>query len=1592
MNTLDVPTASRQLAADPAGLGALTTNNETLYWVRHEKGVWLLAEFKGLGTDQTKNVYTTEFGDVFVPVADQQPLELTDQKVLEGVPDICELDQVTTATVLDTIRRRYQRGDIYTNISRILIAVNPFQGMDIYGPEYIEMYSQQTKSDTLPPHVFQVAADAFHGLREERKGQSVLISGESGAGKSETTKLVLLYVSEFLSNSDSGFVDQLLRITPVLEAFGNAKTVRNHNSSRFVKWIEVLADPSSMQLCSASVTEYLLEMPRVTSQGPGERNFHIFYQLCADTSGDWEHLKVLGAERFNYLKRNPALTDGVDDVTDFREVCRALTTLKFTRDEVDGTFRTAAAVLHLGNMEYQKDPRSEGVDVVDKDLLSDLAELMGVPMEPLLNCLVYKRLIVRNETTHSPLGVSEACTARDNISKLLYGRLFSWLVFRCNQTLKRTFDEDSDGFAPDESLAVDEDCDEDEKKQKILETAMRFIGVLDIAGFEKFETNMLEQLLINLSNEKLQQVFNQTVFKQELADYAEEGISDVDVAFIDNEQILKLLEGKVLPALDDATTGVKQTDATFTSKINKDLSVNPYFVTPKFGGLLEFGIKHYAGEVVYSTKGFLEKNQLSQPPEVLELLDISTNVVMQQLAPEQSDAMRGRKVTISSGFRKNLNSLIDKLNKSNAHFIRCIKPNSKKVPKDFDSPAVIEQMTCAGIEEAVKLRKLGYAFRQTFKAFIGRYLIILPKAERRKIATATGISLERSVATQQSHRQSATVIGLQGDNEKKAVSMLVDALPHSLSGQDCTVFAKTQCVIGKTKVFVKEALYQTLENNRNKAFVHPTVKIQACVRGWLVRKGVKEAKVLNVKFADLLSEIGVTENNPTTNLLKTTRRATLVEGAFERLVTLIDASVSCPLPVSQLEIAMRVRTRLQTEATMARQMQELQTSMDLPAIEALLERATKKQVANGTLFETLAVRKTSLQEQLQLRNALKSLTKKVPTPVEMEAVLKQAADKGLEESQKWIIPNGASLVHEVKEMLEQSKNKSSGKPKEANPEIMKKVASQAHRWIEAISKRKEREKKQEETKQKLAEDEAARRKDEEETEQKLQDLEWMRAAAWGDEEEEQINQKIKALRQHQMQMVLQEKEAEKEAQAAAKKEKLEAQMAHKKDVLVETIQAVIRKKEEIREAELKQVRENLETAYKCFDAPELQACFSLFLKLGVDISTYKDEHDRFLNLQNVEFVEERIKEIQDAGSKKTKPGQAVMYNLLALSNLDDQLKLLVGRSGFADEFGGSQNANTKRKIIANVSRANRATRRGKGRTSDEEKPEDAAEEEMVKDLLAEKLFKDVANYTYLRDPWNPGGRQASGNQKYHVSYEDAIAERLHHALILEYPITAIKDEFIVPCRRIFWNILRAMGDKATPYKWDDKHKPVIDAANRTEELREEVFMQMMKQLTGNPSMDSNIRGWKLLAELCKETLPSYELIEFVKAFCQRATDERFHPSAGLAPEGRQKQLAPEADAGAVGRTASRASNRGARRNPDKKYHKNGWGYINPNFDADVRRLANETLEVIEGTLSRLEKEWKDWGATATGEETWQEGWEETWQEGEEEAKEGQAEW
>eukprot|EP00927_Polykrikos_kofoidii_P018742 TRINITY_DN1872_c0_g1_i15.p1 TRINITY_DN1872_c0_g1~~TRINITY_DN1872_c0_g1_i15.p1 ORF type:complete len:1203 (-),score=342.30 TRINITY_DN1872_c0_g1_i15:307-3915(-) len=993
-------------------------------WVPHPTEIFLPGKL--LRTDGGNKVFETDAGEVTVP-AKIDVEDLTDEKAFEGVGDVCSLDVVSEATLLHTLRVRYKRDEVYTNITRILIATNPFKALPIYSSEYVDKYRQSQDLTKEEPHVFGIAADAFQGLRETNRGQAIMISGESGAGKTETTKLVLLYTSEAAANpeeerngSETGLGDKVLQLNPVVEAFGNAKTVRNNNSSRFGKWIEVLVNPSTRSISGATVTHYLLEVTRVCSQGPGERNYHIFYQLCSDTSGIAESLKVSDAGSFEILKANSLKADGVDDVREFKDLCKAFTALNFSDKEQDDLFSIVAALLHLGNIMFADSGDGASVAKEANEALVNAATTLGVSTETLQKTLCFKRITVGKEVTDSPLDKDKAIVARDSLSMLLYDRLFAWLIEKCNLSLGVPGENASGGGNKP------------------------FIGVLDIAGFENFETNMLEQLSINLVNERLQQIFNESVFKSELADYKAEGIEVSKINFADNSDILTLLEGKggILPILDDATNGVKQTDALYVQNVIKAHEKNPRFVKPKFPNTPKFDIKHFAGTVTYTIQRFLEKNASSQPPEVIELMRASSISILPKLAeePEAPAAAASaapkaggaapkasKKATVSQNFRKSLNQLIEKLRSGDAHFVRCVKANQQKVPNNLDAAIVVEQLRCSGIFDAVKIRKEGFPIRMRCTDFLRRYMVMVSKEAKIQILKDAG-------------SDKAGVVTAKTDVAKASRGLLkaIDDVQDS------------EFAIGKTKVFCRDGLGRRLDHRRQAAYVYPALKLQAFERGRRVRDSLKKVKEVQAGLKSCLEDIkekgegGYVDTKPTKR-----SRASVMENSLTGLDVLVEEAQKLPMKLPAMALALKVRARLHAEAVLTREMQNAATSIDLAEIEALLARADSLSL-QGPMKDILIERLDRLRIQWKHRAELQKCS--VNGEEEVQQVLEAVTGAGLNESSAWLLEDGPQLFTEAEERLkvlvEERKAAEEAARKAAEEEARRKAEEEARRKAE----------------------------------------------------------------------------------------------------------------------------------------------------------------------------------------------------------------------------------------------------------------------------------------------------------------------------------------------------------------------------------------------------------------------------------------------------------------------------------------------------------------------------------------------------------------
>ena len=616
---------------------------------------------------------------------------------------------------------------IYTNIGDILISVNPFKQLPLYTPEMLDKYRNGTRG--LAPHVFATAYHSYHNMLSENLDQSVVISGESGAGKSEATKLILQFLTDVSSRNagpqgsdaakKNALEQQILAANPILEAFGNAKTLRNNNSSRFGKLITINFDKNG-SITGGGIINYLLERSRVVTQTVGERNYHIFYQLLSAASTTPQltaELKLQDAAMFDYTNPNHqgvATIDGVKDDVEFDELQHSMNTLHFSKEEQNSIFRIVAGVLHFGNLKFsvmENATGDNGSTIVNKDALTTACGLWGVDAATIEKYLTNMERVTGGDKILTPYSVQQAKDARDAMTKKVYCDLFQWTVDKINREL-------SSGGTP----------------------RNRFIGVLDIFGFESFKVNSFEQLCINFCNEKLQFHFNEHIFKMEQTLYAAEGITIPGSTFVDNQPTLDLLEKPkegIFSMTDEEINVPKGTDTTLLAKIIK--VTHPNLLKPKTAKecpddpSLNFGVNHYAGPVYYNITNFLDKNKDMLHENLVNVLKASKLQMVMDMFGENADqthraaAASGapkagtKKPTLGGQFKTQLNDLVSTLNSTHPHFVRCMKSNDEKKGNIFAAGRMQDQLRYAGLVEVCRIRKLGYPVRRAFDEFFKRF-------------------------------------------------------------------------------------------------------------------------------------------------------------------------------------------------------------------------------------------------------------------------------------------------------------------------------------------------------------------------------------------------------------------------------------------------------------------------------------------------------------------------------------------------------------------------------------------------------------------------------------------------------------------------------------------------------------------------------------------------------------------------------------------------------------------------------------------------------------------------------------------------------
>ncbi|KAG0072126.1 class II myosin [Linnemannia elongata] len=702
------------------------------------------------------------------------------KKKSAGVSDMTLLTKVNNENINDNLKKRFENQEIYTYIGHVLISVNPFRDLGIYTDEVLKTYQGKNRLE-VPPHVFAIAESSYYTMNAYKENQCIIISGESGAGKTEAAKRIMQYIAT-VSGGESSQIkeikDMVLATNPLLESFGCAKTLKNNNSSRHGKYLEIQFN-SQGEPVGAVITNYLLEKNRVVGQIENERNFHIFYQYCkAATSTYQEQFGMTGPESFLLTNRSGCLSvDGIDDVHDFNETLEAMRVIGLTQQEQDEIFRMLAIILWLGNVQFVENDGGYA-QISDNEVIAFIAYIMEVDADTLIRTLTIRVVETqrggrRGSIFESPLNTVQAAAVRDALCKGIYNNLFEWIVSRVNVSLRQ---RGAHAYT---------------------------IGVLDIYGFEIFEENSFEQLCINYVNEKLQQIFIELTLKTEQEEYVRERIQWTPIDFFNNKIVCDLIEEKrppgIFAAMNDAcATAHADSNAADNSLVQRlnGLSSNPHFESRG----ASFLVKHYAGDVMYQISGMTDKNKDLLSKDILLLIASSNNQFLSTLFPEPVDTdNKKRPPTAGDKIKSSAGLLVQNLMQCTPSYIRTIKPNQNKSPSEFDTKMVLHQVKYLGLCENIRVRRAGFASRQTYEKFLERFYLLSPKTSY------------------------AGEYTWQGDPKSGVERILKD-----------TSIAPEEWQMGTTKVFIRhpETLF-SLEHLRDRYWHNMAIRIQRAWRNYM---------------------------------------------------------------------------------------------------------------------------------------------------------------------------------------------------------------------------------------------------------------------------------------------------------------------------------------------------------------------------------------------------------------------------------------------------------------------------------------------------------------------------------------------------------------------------------------------------------------------------------------------------------------------------------------------------------------------------------------------------------------------------------------
>ncbi|XP_030591339.1 myosin-9 isoform X1 [Archocentrus centrarchus] len=774
-----------------------------------KKLVWVPSERLGFEAGSVKE----EHGDeCVVELADsgkkirvnKDDIQKMNPPKFSKVEDMAELTCLNEASVLHNLKERYYSGLIYTYSGLFCVVINPYKNLPIYSEEIVEMYKGKKRHE-MPPHIYAITDTAYRSMMQDREDQSILCTGESGAGKTENTKKVIQYLAHIASShktkkdqnnlvlSHGELEKQLLQANPILEAFGNAKTVKNDNSSRFGKFIRINFDVNGY-IVGANIETYLLEKSRAIRQAKEERTFHIFYYLLTGAGDKLRNdLLLENYNNYRFLSNGNVTIPGQQDKDLFTETMEAFRIMGIPEDEQIGLLKVVASVLQLGNMSFKKERHTDQASMPDNTAAQKVCHLMGMNVTDFTRAILSPRIKVGRDYVQKAQTQEQAEFAVEALAKATYERMFRWLVMRINKALDKT------------------------KRQ-----GASFIGILDIAGFEIFELNSFEQLCINYTNEKLQQLFNHTMFILEQEEYQREGIEWSFIDFgLDLQPCIDLIEKPasppgILALLDEECWFPKATDKSFVEKVLQEQGTHPKFMKPKkLKDEADFCIIHYAGKVDYKAGEWLMKNMDPLNDNVATLLNQSTDKFVSELwkdvdsivgldkvsgMSEMHGAFKTRKGmfrTVGQLYKEQLSKLMATLRNTNPNFVRCIIPNHEKKAGKLDPHLVLDQLRCNGVLEGIRICRQGFPNRIVFQEFRQRYEILTPNAIPKGFMDG-----------------------------KQACVLMIKSLEL-----DPNLYR-----IGQSKVFFRAGVLAHLEEERDMKITDIIISFQAWCRGYVARK------------------------------------------------------------------------------------------------------------------------------------------------------------------------------------------------------------------------------------------------------------------------------------------------------------------------------------------------------------------------------------------------------------------------------------------------------------------------------------------------------------------------------------------------------------------------------------------------------------------------------------------------------------------------------------------------------------------------------------------------------------------------------------